>query len=151
MRPRLTLFRCMVPSSKAFHVRNIYALPALLRYRDLSNNPLSCDCDFRWLVELVIATPPELTLLQNAITVCAWPPELKGRTVSSLTTNLNCSKNSTHVAVKRQKLSHVYQMSSSLPHQHTCLLYSPVHKMPPSLVTVTLCWAAVSLARPFLR
>ena len=45
-------------------------------------------------MELVIATPSELTLLQNAATVCAWPPELKGRAVSSLTANnLNCSKN----------------------------------------------------------
>eukprot|EP00731_Ephydatia_muelleri_P023870 Em0016g141a len=55
---------------------------------DISNNPSSCDCDFQWFVDALASS--ELALLPGVATVCAWPPELKGSTVSSLTGSLTC-------------------------------------------------------------
>ena len=53
---------------------------------DLSDNPLTCDCDLDWLVKMWMSQAMDD---REWIVPCSTPPELSGRDLTSLTGKMN--------------------------------------------------------------
>ena len=56
------------------------------RKLDLSDNPLTCNCDLDWLVKMWMSQEMND---REWILPCSTPPELSGRALTSLTGKLN--------------------------------------------------------------
>ena len=56
------------------------------RKLDLSDNPLTCNCDLDWLVKMWMSQEMDD---REWILPCSTPPELSGRALTSLTGKLN--------------------------------------------------------------
>ena len=56
------------------------------RQLDLSDNPLTCDCDLDWLVKMWMSQEMDD---REWILPCSTPPELSGRDLTSLTGKMN--------------------------------------------------------------
>lgn len=56
----------------------------ILSLSDLHDNPWSCDCRLDWIADVLAANPT--LLLNDAETVCLWPPDSLDMPISSLAT-----------------------------------------------------------------